>query len=140
MFGDIDFGNCGIGGVTARDARNPSGASSSPSRWAQPLHTAVHKGPAFVYLITGGRCFEWAGDERRRKAEHGGVGTPHLRGASGMVIGPGPGEVGTFSWHLLARRRLVGSVSGKEDPGTRATSQCAIGPPNQAGDMIPGRG
>ena len=38
------------------------------------------------------RC-EWAGDERRQKAEHGGVGTPHSHGASGLAVGSGAGEV-----------------------------------------------
>ena len=46
------------------------------------------------------------GGERR----NGGDGTPHSRGASGMVIGSGAGEVGAFSWRARARR-LVGSVT-----------------------------
>ena len=100
------------------------------------------------------RC-EWTGDERRRKAEHGGVGTPHSRGASGMVIGSGAGEVGSFSWRSRSRRlvdssvtrrrggssahRSSGSGSGR-DPGTGATSQRAIGPPIRAGGLMPRRG
>ena len=86
---------------------------------------------------------EWAGDERRLKAEHGGVGTPHSRGASGMIIGSGAGEVGSFSWHSRAWR-LVGSVTQRRgdssahrpsgrDPGTGVTSQRAIGPPSRGG-------
>ena len=47
----------------------------------------------------------------RRKAEHGGVGTPHSHGAPGLVLGSGAGEVGTFSWRSRARR-LVGSLTG----------------------------
>ena len=83
--------------------------------------------------------------------EHGGVGTPHSRGASGMAIGSGAGEVGSFSWRSRARR-LVGSVtrrrggssahrpSGTRDPGTGVTSQRAIGPPSRAGGLMPRRG
>ena len=65
----------------------------------------------WVALATanGKRC-EWAGYERRRKAEHGGVGTPHSRDASEMVIGSSADEVGTFYWRSRARR-LVGSVT-----------------------------
>ena len=105
--------------------------------------------PGWLWPLRMAKRCKWAGDERRRKVEHGGVGKPHSRGASGMVIGSGADEVGKFSWRLRARR-LVGSVtrrrgglsahrpSGK-DPGTDATSQCAIGPPNRAGDMMPRR-
>ena len=76
-------------------------------------------------------------------AEHGGVGTPHSRGAPGTGLVLGVGEVGSFSWRSRARR-LVGSVtrrrggssahqpSGRE-AGTGVTSQRAIGPPNPAG-------
>ena len=40
----------------------------------------------WVALATAnGQAREWAGDERRRKAEHGGVGTPNSWGASGFV-------------------------------------------------------
>ena len=67
------------------------------------------------------RC-EWAGDERRQKADHGGVGTPQSRGASGMAIGPGAGEVGSFSWRSRARR-LVGSVIGD------SAARRLVGPP-----------
>ena len=42
-------------------------------------------------------------------ADHGVVGTPQSRGASGMAIGSGVDEVGSFSWRSRARR-LVGSV------------------------------
>ena len=63
------------------------------------------------------RC-EWAGDERRRKAEHGGVG-PHSRGASEMAIGSGAGEVGSFSWRSRARRLAV-SVAQLERPRNRS--------------------
>ena len=41
---------------------------------------------------------------------HGGAGTPHSRGAPGMVIGSGADEVGSVSWRSNARR-LVGSVT-----------------------------
>ena len=43
-------------------------------------------------------------------AEHGGVGTPHSRGAPGTGLLFGVGEVGSFSWRSRARR-LVGSVT-----------------------------
>ena len=78
--------------------------------------------------------------------EHGGVGTPHSRGASGIVIGSGAGEVGSFSWRSRARR-LVGSVTRRRggssahrpsgrDPETGVTSQRAIGPSNRAGGLM----
>ena len=41
--------------------------------------------PGWLWPLRMAKRCEWAGDERRRKAEHGGVGTPHSRGASGMV-------------------------------------------------------
>ena len=83
---------------------------------------------------------EWAGDdERRRKAEYGGVGALHSRGAPGTVLGIGVSEVGSFVWCSRARR-LVGSAmtrrlggpsahrpSGR-DPETGAMPQRAIGP------------
>ena len=78
------------------------------------------------------RC-EWAGDERRRKAEHGGVGTPHSRGATGMVIGSGVrcGRGGLVFLLALARSaarrlgdsaawRLVGSLAQWERPRNRS--------------------
>ena len=82
--------------------------------------------------------------------EHGGVGTPHSRGASGMAIGSGAGEVGSFYWRSRARR-FVGSVTrrrggssahwpSRRDPGTGVTSQRAIGPPSRAGGLTPRRG
>ena len=44
--------------------------------------------PGWLWPLRMAQRCEWAGDdERRRKAEPGGVGTPHSRGASGMVIG-----------------------------------------------------
>ena len=101
------------------------------------------------------RC-EWpsfvSGRATRGDERHGGVGTPHSRGASGgMVIGSGADEVGTFSWRSCARR-LVGSVTwrrggslahhrpSRKDLGTGVTSQCVMGPPSQAGDLMPRRG
>ena len=78
--------------------------------------------------------------------EHGGVGTPHSRGGSGMVTGAGAGEVGSFSW--CSRARLVGSVTRRRggssahrpsgrDPATGVTSQRAIGLPSRAGGLMP---
>ena len=63
--------------------------------------------------------------------EHGGVGTPHSRGASGMVIGSDAGEVGSFAWRSRARRlvrrlgdsaawRLIGSPAQWERPRNRS--------------------
>ena len=66
--------------------------------------------PGWLWPLRMAKRCEWAGDERRQKADHGGVGTPQSRGASGMVIGSGAGEVGSFSWRPRARR-LVGSVT-----------------------------
>ena len=66
--------------------------------------------PGWLWPLRMAKHCEWAGDERRQKVDHGGVGTPQSRGASGMVIGSGAGEVGSFSWRSRARR-LVGSVA-----------------------------
>ena len=63
-----------------------------------------------VLATANGQVREWAGDERRRKAEHGGIGTPYSRGASGTVIGYGADEVGSFFWRSRAPR-FVGSVT-----------------------------
>ena len=74
---------------------------------------------------------------------HGGVGTPHARGASGKVLRVSVDEAGSFSW-LLWARRLVGSVTPRldgpsahrpsgRDPGTGVTSRRAIKLPNRAG-------
>ena len=90
----------------------------------------------WVALATANsQACEWAGDERRRKAEHGGVGTQHSRGApgTGTVLGIGVGEVGSFVWCSRARR-LVGSATRRlgcpsahrpsgRDSGTGVTSQ-----------------
>ena len=85
--------------------------------WSEDTHrcirqTNTRKGGSYQkHKPRPGGCCEWAGDDRRRKAEHGGgVGTPHSHGASGMVIGSGAGEVGSVSWRSRARR-LVGSVA-----------------------------
>ena len=43
-------------------------------------------------------------------AEHGGVGTPHPRGAPGTDLVLGVGEVGSFFWRSRARR-LVGAMT-----------------------------
>ena len=69
---------------------------------------------------------EWAGDERRRKAEHGGVGTPHSQGAPRTDLVLGVDEVGLVFLALArsaARRlgdsaawRLVGSPAQWERP------------------------
>ena len=98
--------------------------------------------PGWLWPLRMAKRCEWAGDERRRKAEHGGVG-PHSRGASEMAIGSGADEVGSFSWRSRARR-LVGSVTRRRggsaahrpsgrDPGSGVTSQRAIGPPAELG-------
>ena len=105
--------------------------------------------PGWLWPLRMAKRCEWAGDERRQKADHGGVGTPQSRGASGMAIGSGAGEVGSFSWRSRARR-LVGSVTRRRggssahrpsgrDPGTGVTSQRAIGPPSRAGGLMPRR-
>ena len=65
----------------------------------------------WVALATAnGQARERASDERRRKAERGGVGTPHSsRGVSGTVLGVSVNELGSISWHSRAWR-LVSSV------------------------------
>ena len=81
-------------------------------RWLWPLRMAK-------------RC-EWAGDERRQKADHGGVGTPQSRGASEMVIlGAVRARWARFSWRSRARR-LVGSVTRRRG-GSSAHRPSAVG-------------
>ena len=99
--------------------------------------------PGWLWLwpLRMAKRFEWAGDERRQKAEHGGVGTPHSHSASGMAIGSGAGKAGSVSWRSRARR-LVGSVARRpsgRDLGTGVTSKHAFGPPNRAGGLMPRR-
>ena len=98
----------------------------------------------WVALATAnGQARERASDERRRKAERGGVGTPHSRGASGTVLGVSVNELGSIAWRSRAWR-LVGSVirrlgapsalrpSGRR-PGSGVALERAIAPPSQAG-------
>ena len=47
--------------------------------------------------------------ERRRRVEHGGVGTPHSRGASGKVLGASADKASLFSWRL----RVAGRAHGR---------------------------
>ena len=104
-----------VGGVVTDGADSPAAAGSSdrakavalqplPGWWRLRLQTWV------ALATANGRTCEWAGDERRRKVEHGGVGTPHSRGAPGTVLGIGVVEVGSFFWCSRVRR-LVGSVT-----------------------------
>ena len=83
------------------------------------------------------------GDERRRRAEHGGVGTPHSRGASGKGLGASSDKASLFSWRLRAGR-FVGSVTRRRGgppahrpsgggPGCGFASDHAIPAPSQAG-------
>ena len=83
------------------------------------------------------RC-EWAGDERRRKAKHGGVG-PHSRGASEMTIGSGAEKVGSFSWRsrvfrVFRVRELAGRSSSRSAARRRLGDSAArrlVGSPAQ---------
>ena len=90
-----------------------------------------------------GQAREWAGDERRRRAEHGGVGTPHSRGASGKALGASADKASLFFWRLRAGW-FVGSVTRRRGgppahrpsgrgPGCGFASDHAIPTPNPAG-------
>ena len=109
------------------------------SDWLQ-LHLQI-----WVALATAnGQARKRASDERRRKAERGGVGTPHSsRGVSGTVLGVSVNELGSISWHSRAWR-LVSSVirrlgcpsalrSRGRRPGSGVALERAIAPPSQAG-------
>ena len=78
-----------------------------------------------------------------RGGDHGGVGTPHARGASGIVLGVGVDEASSISFRLRARR-LVGSVTRRRGgplahqpsgrgPGCGGASEREIGSPNPVG-------
>ena len=95
------------------------GVSSSTAAGLEAVASG-NLGPGWLWPLRMAKSCEWAGDERKRKAEHGGVGTPHSRGASGMVIGSGAGEVGSFSWRSRARR-LVGSVARRRGGSSART-------------------
>ena len=97
-----------------------------------------------VALATAnGQARERASDERRRKAERGGVGTPHLRGVSGTVLGVSVNELGSIPWHSRAWRlvssviRRLGCPSALRPSGRRPESgvalERAIAPPSQDG-------
>ena len=100
----------------------------------------------WVALATAnGQARERASDERRRKAERGGVGTPHSRGASvTALLGVSMNELSSIAWHPRALR-LVGSVirrlgapssalrSSGRHPGSGVALERAISPPIQAG-------
>ena len=138
-----------VGGIVTDGADSPAAVGPSdrakavalqplPGWWRLRLNTWV------ALATANGQAREWAGDERRRKkAEHGGIRTPHSWCALGTVLGIGMDEVGSFFWCSRARR-LVGLVTwrlggpsahrpGGRDPGTGVTSQRAIGPQNPAG-------
>ena len=90
-----------------------------------------------------GQARETASDERRRKAERGGVGVLHLRGVLGTVLGVTVNVLGTVSWRSRAWR-LGGSVirrlggpsalrpSGRR-PGSGVALERVITPLSQAG-------
>ena len=64
----------------------------------------------WVALVTAnGQACERASDEKRRKAERGGVGTPHSLGASVIALGVSMNELSSIAWRSRALR-LVGSV------------------------------
>ena len=79
-----------------------------------------------------------------RGGEHGGVGTPHARGASGEALGVGSDEASSISFCLRARRRLVSSLTRRcggppahlpsgRGPGYGGASEREIGQPNPVG-------
>ena len=78
-----------------------------------------------------------------RGGEHGGIGTPHARGASGEILGVGSEEVSSISFCLRARW-LVSSLTRRRGgppalrpsgrgPGYGGASEREIGPPNPVG-------
>ena len=78
-----------------------------------------------------------------RGGEHGGIGTPHARGASGEVLGVGSEEASSISFCLRARW-LVSSLTRRRGgppalrpsgrgPGYGGASEREIGPPNPVG-------
>ena len=97
----------------------------------------------WVALATAnGQARQRVSDERRRKAERGGVGTPHSRGVSGTVRGASVNELCSLSWRSRGWR-LVGSVIRRLDglsalrpsgrrPGSGVALERAIAPLSQA--------
>ena len=83
------------------------------------------------------------GDERRRRAEHGGVGTPHSRCASGKALGASADKAASFSWRLWARRFVCSVTRRRGGPPAHRPSGRGLGcgfapdraipPPSQAG-------
>ena len=79
-----------------------------------------------------------------RGGEHGGVGTPHARGASGEALGVGSDEASSISFCLRARwlvssltRRCGGPPAHLPSgigPGYGGASEREIGQPNPVGD------
>ena len=78
-----------------------------------------------------------------RGGEHGGIGTPHARGASGEILGVGSEEASSISFCLRARW-LVSSLTRRRGgppalrpsgrgPGYGGASEREIGPPNPVG-------
>ena len=78
-----------------------------------------------------------------RGGEHGGIGTPHARGASGEILGVGSEEASSISFYLRARW-LVSSLTRRRGgppalrpsgrgPGYGGASEREIGPPNPVG-------
>ena len=98
----------------------------------------------WVALATAnGQARERASDERMRKAERGGVGTPRSRGVSGTVLEVGVNGLGSISWRSRDWR-LVGSVIQRlggpsalrpsdRRPGSGVALERAIAPLSQAG-------
>ena len=102
---------------------------SSSSTAAGLVSVASENLGVALATANGHQASEWASDdERRRKVEHGDVGTPHSYGASGTVLGVSVNELGLFPWRLWAWRlvdsaiRLLDGQSahrpGGRDPGT----------------------
>ena len=81
----------------------------------------------WVALATAnGQARERASDERRRKAERGGVGTPHSLGASVIVLGVSMNELSSIAWRSRALR-LVGSVIRRLGaPSALSPAQCPV--------------
>ena len=102
-------------------------ALKTVSDWLR-LHLQI-----WVALATAnGQARKRASDERRRKAECGGVGTPHSRGVPETVLGISVDELGSISWHsrawwlvssvirlLGSARRLYGPVADAREVGLR---------------------
>ena len=145
--GAVAFGFCSNNGEEGHDIFAPCARARAPppcvlNYGAVRTRARPHAcRPAGLRPAKNKQSLPAFGPQKKRKLGR------RYRATCGRIAALGAGEVGTFSWRLRARR-LVGSVTRQrgglsahrpcgKDPGIGATSQCPIGPPNRAGDMMP---